>query len=132
MYSCGHISGRHELILTKFGLWRFFIMIYRYIVFKTLKCKKSFFVTSSLRYSFLTMANLKLKPSLFTPGLHQQPFTGCAIKNLRINTIHRAFARTLNFQAATNSLCNSPGTEFFLANQDFKMLSPNGQLKSVK
>ena len=28
-YSCGHILGRHEPIPTKFGVWRFFIMLYR-------------------------------------------------------------------------------------------------------
>ena len=41
-YSCSHISGPHESIPTKFGLWMFFIMLYRYMVSKTLKCKKSF------------------------------------------------------------------------------------------
>ena len=52
-YSCGHISGSHEPILTKFGLWMFFIMLHRYMVSKTLKCKKKkvVFVTSSLLYS---------------------------------------------------------------------------------
>ena len=47
-YSCGHISGPHEPIPTKFGMW-IFIMLHRYMVFKTLKW--FFFVTSSLRYS---------------------------------------------------------------------------------
>ena len=41
-YSCSHISGPHELIPTKFGLWMFFIMLHRYMVSKTLKCKKKF------------------------------------------------------------------------------------------
>ena len=36
-YSCGHMLGPYEPISTQFGLWRFFIML-----FKTLKCKKSF------------------------------------------------------------------------------------------
>ena len=42
MYLCSHISGPHEPIPTKFGLWRFFIMLYRYTIFKKLKCKKVF------------------------------------------------------------------------------------------
>ena len=50
-YSCGSISGLHEPISTKFQLWRVFIMHYRYMVFKRLKCKKSSFVASSLQYS---------------------------------------------------------------------------------
>ena len=28
-YSCGHISSPHEPIPTKFGVWRFYIMLYR-------------------------------------------------------------------------------------------------------
>ena len=39
-YACCHISGHHEPIPTKFGLWIFFIMLHRYMVSKTLKCKK--------------------------------------------------------------------------------------------
>ena len=54
-YSCGHISGPHESIPTKFGLWIFFIMIHRYMVSKTLKCKKKFFVMASLLYSIIHM-----------------------------------------------------------------------------
>ena len=51
-YSCGHISGPHEPIPTKFGLWMFFIMLHRGMVSKMLKCKKKkVFVTSSLLYS---------------------------------------------------------------------------------
>ena len=38
-YSCSHISGSHEPIPTKFGLWMFFIMLHRYIISKTLKCE---------------------------------------------------------------------------------------------
>ena len=41
-YSWSHISGSHEPIPTKFGLWMFFIILHRYMVSKTLKCKKSF------------------------------------------------------------------------------------------
>ena len=44
------ISQAHELIPTKFELWMFFIMLHRYMVFKTLKCKKVF-VMPSLLYS---------------------------------------------------------------------------------
>ena len=28
-YSCGHILDHHEPIHVKFGVWRFFIMLYR-------------------------------------------------------------------------------------------------------
>ena len=41
-YSCSHISGPHEPVPTKFGLWMFVIMLHRYMVSKMLKCKKSF------------------------------------------------------------------------------------------
>ena len=52
-YSCGHISGPHEPIPTKFGLWMFSsIMLHQYMVSKTLKCKKRFFcvVIASVLY----------------------------------------------------------------------------------
>ena len=39
-YSCDHILGPHQPIPTKFGLWMFLIMLHRYMVSKTLKCKK--------------------------------------------------------------------------------------------
>ena len=39
-YSCGHISGPHEQISTKFELWIFFIILHWYMVFKMLKCPK--------------------------------------------------------------------------------------------
>ena len=39
-YSCGHISGHHEPIHVKFGVWGFFIMSYWNIVMEMLKCKK--------------------------------------------------------------------------------------------
>ena len=39
-YLCGHISGYHKLSSTKFGLWGYFILLYQYMVFKALKCKK--------------------------------------------------------------------------------------------
>ena len=41
-YSCGHILGHHEPIHVKFGVWRFFIMLYRNMVMKMLKCKQKF------------------------------------------------------------------------------------------
>ena len=41
-YSCGHILGLHEPIHVKFGVWRFFIMLYRNMVMKMLKCKQIF------------------------------------------------------------------------------------------
>ena len=38
-YSCGHILGHHEPIHVKFGVWRFFIMLYRkYEEKKSWKC----------------------------------------------------------------------------------------------
>ena len=45
-YSCGHILGHHEPIHVKFGVWRFFIMLYRNMVMKMLKCKQFFFMMS--------------------------------------------------------------------------------------
>ena len=45
-YSCGHILGHHEPIHVKFGVWRFFIMLYRNMVMKMLKCKQIFLMTS--------------------------------------------------------------------------------------
>ena len=59
-YSCGHISGPHEPIPTKFGLWMFFIMLHRYMVSKMLKLKKKFFVMSSLLYSVMATQNYDL------------------------------------------------------------------------
>ena len=47
-YSCGHISGHHEPIHVKFGVWGFFIMFYWNIVMKMLKCKKENLMTSHL------------------------------------------------------------------------------------
>ena len=45
-YSCGHISGHHEPIYVKFGVWGFFIMFYWNIVMKMLKCNKENLMTS--------------------------------------------------------------------------------------
>ena len=45
-YSCGHISGHHEPIHVKFGVWGFFIMFYWNMVMKMLKCKKENLMTS--------------------------------------------------------------------------------------
>ena len=45
-YSCCHISGHHEPIHVKFGVWGFFIMLYWNIVMKMLKCKKENLMTS--------------------------------------------------------------------------------------
>ena len=45
-YSCGHISGHHEPIHVKFGVWGFFIMFYWNMVMKMLKCKKENLTTS--------------------------------------------------------------------------------------
>ena len=50
-YSCGHISGHHEPIHVKFGVWGFFIMFYWNIVMKMLKCKKRKFDDVTLQYS---------------------------------------------------------------------------------
>ena len=41
-YSCGHILGHHEPIPTKFGVWRFFIMLYE-IWAKIMKMLKKYF-----------------------------------------------------------------------------------------
>ena len=40
--SCGHILGHHEPIHVKFGVCWFFIMLYRNMVMKMLKCKQFF------------------------------------------------------------------------------------------
>ena len=45
-YLCGHILGHHEPIHVKFGVWRFFIMLYRNMVMEMLKCKQNFLMTS--------------------------------------------------------------------------------------
>ena len=45
-YSCGHISGHHEPIHVKFGVWGFFIMFYWNLVIKMLNCKKENLMTS--------------------------------------------------------------------------------------
>ena len=39
-YSCSHISGHHEPIHVKSGVWGFLIMLYKNMVMKMLKCKK--------------------------------------------------------------------------------------------
>ena len=44
-YSWGHISGHHEPIHVKFGVWRFFIMFYWNTVMKVLICKKENLMT---------------------------------------------------------------------------------------
>ena len=44
--SCCHISGHHEPIHVKFGVWKFFIMFYWNMVMKLLKCKKENLMTS--------------------------------------------------------------------------------------
>ena len=55
-YSCGHISGPHEPIRVKFGVWRFFIILYRNMVMKMLKCKQKILMTSHfgtlLKYTY--------------------------------------------------------------------------------
>ena len=53
-YSCSHFSGPHEPISTKFRLWRFFIMLYLYMVFKMLQCKKKLL----WRHHFGTLYNI--------------------------------------------------------------------------
>ena len=54
-YSCGHILGHHEPIHVKFGVWRFFITLYRNMVMKMLKCKKKKKIDDvTLQYSITT------------------------------------------------------------------------------
>ena len=67
-YSCGHISGHHESIPTKFALWMFFIMLHRYIVSKTRKCK----IKKLWRHHFGTLLHLLINSS---------PTTKIPIKN---------------------------------------------------
>ena len=71
-YSCGHISGPHEPIPTKFGLWMFFIMLHRYMVSRTLKCKKNFCdVITSVLYIWLLVYVLEWQNQ--TAGCHLSP-----------------------------------------------------------
>ena len=57
-YSCGHISGYHEPIHVKFGVWGFFIMFYWNIVMKMLKCKKENLMTSHFSTLFSSEMNI--------------------------------------------------------------------------
>ena len=73
-YSCGHISGHHELIPTKFCQWVLFIMLHQQMVFKMLKCKKKKKFGAIVEYSlqYHTAARLEFKSCLQTLGLGQQ------------------------------------------------------------
>ena len=68
-YSCGHISGPHEPLSTKFVLWRFFIMLYRYMVFQTLKCKKSCLLCHHFGtlYNQTTLFSTRYDLNIFSP-----------------------------------------------------------------
>ena len=66
-YSCGHISGHHELFYVKLGVWGVFIMFY-WNVMKMLKCKKRKFDDVTLQYSielFQKLEDLQKKTSIF-------------------------------------------------------------------
>ena len=57
--------GPHEPIPTKLGLWMFFILLHRYMVSKTLKCKKKFFcnVIASVLYLLVVLS------AIFVPSV---------------------------------------------------------------
>ena len=66
-YSCGHISGHHEPIHVKPGVWGFFIMFYWNIIMKMLKCKKDNLMTSHFSTLFIypwTVCTVKCHHSL--------------------------------------------------------------------
>ena len=58
-YPCGHISGHHEPIHVKFGVWGFFIMFYWNMVMKMLKCKKENLMMSHFSTLWRTMCVLQ-------------------------------------------------------------------------
>ena len=64
-YSCGHILGHHEPIHVKFGVWRFFIMLYQNMK-KIMKMLKNIFddvtLWCSIEYA-VHCAQLKENPS---------------------------------------------------------------------
>ena len=62
-YSCGHISGHHEPIHVKLGVWGFFIMFYWNMVMKMLKCKKRKYDDVTLHYSLALCGNVPGKLS---------------------------------------------------------------------
>ena len=80
-YSCGHIFGHHEPIHVKFGVWRFFIMLYRNMVIKMLKCKHKFLMTSHFGTLFLreiqcqSRGRLALPPNLLRIRRALHPLT---------------------------------------------------------
>ena len=90
-YSCGHISGPHEPIPTKFGLWMFFIMLHRYMVSKTLKCNKSFCDVIAKELSYKRTQNglvlLVFKGDEMTQIMH------CLVRNQYINMFFITFKK---------------------------------------
>ena len=87
-YSCGQISGHHEPIHVKFGVWGLFIMFYWNIVMKMLKCKKENLMTShfSTLYSFVDRAagNTELQIGKFK---HKELQTGELKQPLTVNPL---------------------------------------------
>ena len=67
-YSCRHISGPHEPIYVKFGVWGFFIMFYWNMVMKMLKCKNDNFDDVTLRYSII-LDQWKISKSILSQSL---------------------------------------------------------------
>ena len=101
-YSCGHISGPHELIYVKFGVWRFFTMIYwnMVIAWKCWNAKtKIWWRDTSVLYrkQFATynviMSWATMHIHFWTPckcdssvGLHYRVYKSISISNLKVGT----------------------------------------------
>ena len=79
-YSCGHISGHHEPIHVKFGVWIFFIMFYWNMVMKMLKCKKEHLMTS--HFSTLYYVNIVYQYCICMPWLlyRRHSISPCILK----------------------------------------------------
>ena len=79
-YSYRHISGPHEPIPTKFGLWMFFIMLHRDMVSKTLKCKKGFcdVIASVLYRPYALTSRLHNNDAVLAERIGAQPLSQCA------------------------------------------------------
>ena len=73
-YSCGHILGHHEPIHVKFGVWRFFIMLYRNMVMKMLKCKTFWWRHTSVLYMFWCVHNFVTAKNTTNFGYFQRLF----------------------------------------------------------
>ena len=95
-YSCGHISGPHEPIPTKFGLWMFFIILHWYLVSKTLKCKKNVFCDVIASVLYWQMSTSKFSASALVWSVSQ-----ARSKYAFHSIIHRQQKKTKHFVQIT-------------------------------